>query len=155
RGSGDGVFDSIRESSFRGLLPRIGLSASPGKKIQFYVAKGRRGGRKGERKKRPLLFSPSPPLPFSPPLHYASRARLSILTNSASGWTPIFLSTRFSPPLNSSTAGMLLMPYFTAISGLWSVFSLPTLTLPANWSASLSIVGPSIRHGPHQTAQKS
>src|SRR5260370_30027221 len=41
------------------------------------------------------------------------------------------------------------------MSGLWSVFSLPTLTLPAYCSASLSMVGPSIRQGPHHTAQKS
>src|SRR5262249_13605399 len=33
--------------------------------------------------------------------------------------------------------------------------SLPTLTLPANCSASLSMVGPSWRHGPHHGAQKS
>src|SRR5262249_3615241 len=39
---------------------------------------------------------------------------------------------------------------------LWSsVFSLPTLTLPANWSASRSMVGARARQGPHHTAQKS
>src|SRR6516164_3690576 len=50
---------------------------------------------------------------------------------------------------------MAEMPYLTAISGASSVLSLPTLILPANWSAILSIVGASIRHGPHHTAQKS
>src|SRR5262245_21146753 len=42
-----------------------------------------------------------------------------------------------------------------AISLLSSVLSLPTLTLPANWSARRSMVGLRWRHGPHQTAQKS
>src|SRR5262249_55290933 len=36
-----------------------------------------------------------------------------------------------------------------------SVLTLTTLTLPAKSLATLSIVGVSIRHGPHHTAQKS
>ena len=39
--------------------------------------------------------------------------------------------------------------------GFSSTFSLPTLTLPANWSAIRSMVGESWRHGPHHGAQKS
>src|SRR5438067_1535061 len=42
-----------------------------------------------------------------------------------------------------------------AISLLSSVLSLPTLTLPWNWSAILSMVGARARQGPHHTAQKS
>src|SRR5262249_5621077 len=68
---------------------------------------------------------------------------------------PTTRSLGWSPPWKMSTWGMLVMPYLTAVSWLASVFSLPTLTLPANWSAMRSMVGPSIRHGPHQGAQKS
>src|SRR5262245_41065085 len=53
------------------------------------------------------------------------------------------------------TRGMLLAPNLVATSGASSTFSLPTLARPANWSAILSIVGPSCRQGPHQGAQKS
>src|ERR1035438_2649890 len=38
---------------------------------------------------------------------------------------------------------------------LSSTFSLPILTLPAYSSARMSMVGPSILHGPHHSAQKS
>src|SRR5437764_6102369 len=50
---------------------------------------------------------------------------------------------------------MLVTPYLVATSGESSTLSLPILTLPANCVASLSIVGPRARHGPHQGAQKS
>src|SRR5688572_17410819 len=39
--------------------------------------------------------------------------------------------------------------------GFSSTFSLPTFTLPANWSAIRSMTGDNWRHGPHHGAQKS
>src|SRR6266849_6892752 len=53
------------------------------------------------------------------------------------------------------TWGMASIPYRRARSGFSSVFTLPTLTRPANCAAILSMVGASIRQGPHQAAQKS
>src|SRR4051794_15044544 len=50
---------------------------------------------------------------------------------------------------------MVVTSYLIARSEFSSTFTLPTLTLPANWSAILSMVGDSWRHGPHQGAQKS
>src|SRR5680860_1854711 len=38
---------------------------------------------------------------------------------------------------------------------LSSTLSLPTLTLPAYWSARSSMIGPTTRHGMHHGAQKS
>src|SRR5439155_7184700 len=59
------------------------------------------------------------------------------------------------PPLNRSTRGMVVTSYLIARSEFSSTFTLPTLTLPANWSAMRSMVGESCRHGPHHGAQKS
>src|SRR5258708_40187762 len=42
-----------------------------------------------------------------------------------------------------------------ASSWFSSTLTLPTLTWPANWSAILSTIGVSARHGPHHGAQKS
>src|SRR5690349_840076 len=53
------------------------------------------------------------------------------------------------------TRGMLVTPNLVATSEASSTLSLPTLTLPWNWLATRSMVGPSMRHGPHQAAQKS
>src|SRR5947207_3005775 len=50
---------------------------------------------------------------------------------------------------------MVVTSYLIAKSEFSSTLTLPTLTLPANWSAILSMVGVSWRHGPHQGAQKS
>ena len=47
------------------------------------------------------------------------------------------------------------MPNSMAVSRPWSVFSLQTLALPANSSATCSMIGASILHGPHHGAQKS
>src|SRR5262245_24586094 len=51
--------------------------------------------------------------------------------------------------------GMVITSYLTAMFGFSSTFSLPTFTLPANWSAMRSTVGDSARHGPPHGAQKS
>src|SRR5262249_3606347 len=84
-----------------------------------------------------------------------SMTLLIIWTSSLSEASPTFWPRGLSPPLNTRTRGMLATAYLVATSGLSSMFSLPTLTLPANWLAILSMVGPSARHGPHQGAQKS
>src|SRR5439155_15989475 len=60
-----------------------------------------------------------------------------------------------SPPLKRITVGIALMLYLTAMLRLASVSTLPTLTLPANSSATASMVGASIRQGMHHSAQKS
>src|SRR5437764_5854415 len=51
--------------------------------------------------------------------------------------------------------GIVITSYLTASFGFSSTFSLPTFTLPANWSATASMVDASRRHGPHHGAQKS
>src|SRR5438094_5763516 len=85
----------------------------------------------------------------------ADRAPLRILTSSASGVRPTICCTGLSLPLNSNTRGMVVTSYLIARSEFSSTLTLPTLTLPANWSAILSMVGDSWRHGPHHGAQKS
>src|SRR5688572_4737277 len=60
-----------------------------------------------------------------------------------------------SPPLNTSKVGILRMPYFAAVRGLSSVFSLRNSTLPSYSDASSSTIGATMRQGPHHGAQKS
>src|SRR5262249_11242008 len=80
------------------------------------------------------------------------RMRLSSLTMSASDLTPgEGRSTGCSPPLKIMICGMAEMRYRAATFWASSVFSLATLTLPAKSLAILSIVGASIRQGPHHT----
>jgi hypothetical protein len=50
---------------------------------------------------------------------------------------------------------MLWMPYCEAMAGLSSVFNLAILTRPAYSDANWSMMGATIRHGPHQGAQQS
>src|SRR5450759_1146836 len=51
--------------------------------------------------------------------------------------------------------GMLMMPNLLATPGFSSTLSLPMHTLsPYSWAIS-SMIGPTMRHGPHQGAQKS
>src|SRR5262249_52581502 len=76
-------------------------------------------------------------------------------TYSDSGSTPISWWTGESLPLKNSTRGMVITSYLTAMFGFSSTFSLPTLILPANWSASRPMTGVRARHGPHHGAQKS
>ena len=62
----------------------------------------------------------------------------------------------FSSPLsNISIVGMLLILNLEAVAGFSSTFNLHTLILPEYSSASSSIIGPIILHGPHQGAQQS
>src|SRR3546814_8697504 len=47
------------------------------------------------------------------------------------------------------------MPYLTEMSGLLSTFTLPTTAWPSYSLANSSTMGPTMRHGPHHSAQKS
>src|SRR5574338_20731 len=59
------------------------------------------------------------------------------------------------PPLKKRIVGMLMTWYRPAISGFSSVLSLHTFSFPAYSPANSSIIGATIWHGPHHTAQKS
>src|SRR5262249_17055587 len=68
--------------------------------------------------------------------------------------TPTSRSTSL-PPLKISTVGIAEMRSPPGVSWFSSVFNLPILTLPPTSLATFSIVGATIRHGPHHGAQKS
>jgi hypothetical protein len=50
---------------------------------------------------------------------------------------------------------MFLTPYLAANSWLASTSTLPTTALPSYSVLISSMIGPTIRHGPHHAAQKS
>src|SRR4029453_9573808 len=60
-----------------------------------------------------------------------------------------------SPPLKRYTAGMDVMPYSAAMAGLSSTLSLTTSTFSPYSTEISSRIGPSLRQGPHHSAQKS
>ena len=60
-----------------------------------------------------------------------------------------------SPLRNRNTVGMLSTRYAVASSGCSSTFTFPTFSTPSCASAISAMTGASIRHGPHQVAQKS
>src|ERR1700753_4074690 len=70
------------------------------------------------------------------------------------GTAPICLST-ISPLLKYNKAGILRIPNFIDMPGLLSTFTLPTTALPAYSFEISSTTGPTIRQGPHHSAQKS
>ena len=70
------------------------------------------------------------------------------------GTAPITASF-FSPLTKTMIVGMLRIPYWVAVEGLSSVFSLKHLSFPAYCCDSSPITGWIIRHGPHQGAQNS
>src|SRR6476646_8234578 len=59
------------------------------------------------------------------------------------------------PSLKSSRVGMPRTLYRIAVLPLESTSSFPTFNLPAYSVATVSIVGPICRQGPHHSAQKS
>src|SRR5450755_1413238 len=71
-----------------------------------------------------------------------------------SGTYPTMRSTG-SPPLKRMRLGMLDTSYLPAMLGDSSVLSLTTFKRPFMSFATLSTIGPTILHGPHQGAQKS
>lgn len=77
-----------------------------------------------------------------------------VLSSDVLGTAPITASF-FSPLLKIKIVGMLRTPYWLAIEGLSSVFSLKQLSLPVYCFASSPITGWSIRQGPHHGAQNS
>src|ERR1700733_864461 len=60
-----------------------------------------------------------------------------------------------SPPLKIIKVGIDITPYFDAVFGLSSTFSLTILTLSPMAPAISSSAGAIMRHGPHHSAQKS
>jgi hypothetical protein len=59
------------------------------------------------------------------------------------------------PSRKTATVGMLWMPYRAASSCSASTSTLTSSTMPSRFAISVSIAGPSARHGPHHAAQKS
>src|SRR6185312_10740149 len=59
------------------------------------------------------------------------------------------------PPAKANTAGMDCTPNWPAIEGFSSMLILTSRILPAFSATTFSMVGESVRHGPHQGAQKS
>ena len=59
------------------------------------------------------------------------------------------------PSLKALTAGMLAIWNFWATPGLRSVSTLAVSISPFLSSTAFSRAGPSVRHGPHHSAQKS
>src|SRR2546423_15694117 len=59
------------------------------------------------------------------------------------------------PPLNTVSVGTDITWYARVVSGLASMSSLTTGTLSASSVAISSSTGPTLRHGPHHSAQKS
>ena len=72
----------------------------------------------------------------------------------AGGWAPMNSATTL-PSLNALTAGMHWMRKACETRGLASVSTLTSSTLAARSATAFSITGPSWRHGPHHSAQKS
>ena len=60
-----------------------------------------------------------------------------------------------SPLTKTLSVGIEVIPYFMAIAASSSVLSFTTLILPACSVAISSTIGPTARHGPHHSAQKS
>ena len=72
----------------------------------------------------------------------------------AGGCAPTNSATT-APLRNALTAGMPRMSYMPAISGFASTSTFASTISPSRAAASRSSTGPSMRHGPHQAAQKS
>ena len=72
----------------------------------------------------------------------------------SSSISPVRASTN-SPFLNARTLGMLRIPYFAGVRRFVSSISNFTKFTSLIFSETDSKIGPNIRHGPHQDAQKS
>ena len=70
------------------------------------------------------------------------------------GWAPTNSLTTW-PSLNALTAGMPWMRNADEMRGLASVSSFASSTWPSRSATAFSSTGPSARHGPHHSAQKS
>src|ERR1700761_2991135 len=92
--------------------------------------------------------------PFSILIYYDANCLSNLPDSTDFGTAPICLST-ISPLLKNNKAGILRMPNFIDMPGLLSTFTLPTTALPLYSLAISSTTGPTIRQGPHHSAQKS
>src|SRR5699024_11960191 len=80
-----------------------------------------------------------------------------LLTNSANaslGWKPTTWSTTL-PSFISNNVGILMTPYFPAVSWLSSTFNFTIFTASPSSPSNSSKTGAIILQGPHQGAQKS
>ena len=77
-----------------------------------------------------------------------------VLASAGSGWAPTTRSTGL-PSRRNTSVGIELASNVRATCGLSSTLTLTTLTLPAYLSARRSSTGATMRHGPHQGAQRS
>src|SRR5690606_7355633 len=57
--------------------------------------------------------------------------------------------------LEPITSGVVMILTAPSISGLSAELTLTSMTRPANSAATFSMIGPSVRQGPHHGAQKS
>src|SRR6201996_877726 len=92
--------------------------------------------------------------PFSILIYYDANCLSNLPASIDFGTAPICLST-ISPFLKYNKAGMLRIPNFIEMPGLLSTFTLPTTALPSYSLAISSTTGPTMRQGPHHSAQKS
>src|SRR6185312_15374116 len=93
---------------------------------------------------------------FVPVKRAAVYARNSARSDSRAGFgfaPRMLLAT--APPLNTFIIGMEVIWYFAAVCGLSSTLSFMTVILSAFSSPIWSRIGPTARHGPHHSAQKS
>ena len=59
------------------------------------------------------------------------------------------------PSRNAFTAGMPRIPKLAASEVFWSTSTLASSSSPSRFATAASSAGPSARHGPHHSAQKS
>ena len=85
---------------------------------------------------------------------FAYRFFSSTWMKASGGITPSRRSISL-PSLKKITVGIFITVYRMANSPSSSVLTFPTMALPSYFSARLSMTGPSIWQGPHQSAQKS
>ena len=94
------------------------------------------------------------PLPGWRKLDRQESKGLTMEDSSSRFLTPTEVSTNL-PSWKKRRLGTLIIRNREANSLSLSTSTLPTVMRPANCSASWSMIGLSIRHGPHQLAQKS
>lgn len=106
----------------------------------------RRSHKTNDRESRPPIAMKTE-YEFTEVLRFSPRIRFSEPRRSA--WSTI------CPFLMNKIVGMLRTAYCTAIALFESTSHLPIVTLPSYSPASSSMIGATIRQGPHHSAQKS
>src|SRR6478672_9812342 len=87
-------------------------------------------------------------------LTYQERTSANSFSKNCFGLAPMTVLFT-SPRWKRYTAGIEVIPYCAAMAGLSSTFTLTTSTFSLYSPAISSRIGPSLRHGPHHSAQKS